>query len=79
MAEEIADGIERILHVELIAGENMQQALSGGGVYTAGLAGGPHARYRVQDGWVVVSHTFEVAQGGTAGLLTVLLERRRGS
>ena len=51
MAEEIADGIERVLHVELIAGENMQQALSGGGVYTAGLAGGPHARIQGA-GWL---------------------------
>jgi hypothetical protein len=68
---------ERILYVERITADNLKMVLLGeSSTYTAGLTG-LLEELGVQEGWVVASHTFQVEEGGTAALLTVILERRR--
>ena len=67
----------RILYVERITADNLKMVLLGeSSTYTAGLTG-LLEELGVQEGWVVASHTFQVEEGGTAALLTVILERRR--
>lgn len=76
MSEGGSERVERVLYVERVVAENLAQALSGeGDPHIVGITG-PLANLSVQDGWTVVSHTFEVVDEGAAGVLTVVLERR---
>jgi hypothetical protein len=68
------DDVERILHIERIAGEGLAQVVSGeiksceSYLYFSGRS--------PQDGWVVASHSFVMEAGRATGILTILLERR---
>jgi hypothetical protein len=66
--------VERVLRVELIPKERLAAALSGEGAVELGLGGVAH-KYLPEEGWRLVSHTFETRAGETA-IFTMLFERQ---
>ncbi len=65
--------MERVLWVELVPKERVGATLSGEGASQLSL-GGFSEQFLREDGWEIVSHTFEIREGDSA-VLTLLFER----